>query len=66
MFCIVHSVPYVLFLRSISYVLQADMLLDGSYKTDMDKILTACKVARRNMVKKSLISVSGLVHQICE
>ena len=43
-------------------LLQADMLLDGSYLKDVEKILEAFKVVRRDCIRRGDIKVTfGLI-----
>jgi hypothetical protein len=42
----------------ICYVIEADMLLEGSYKQDMEKIFDVFKVLRRRLMKKFDMKVS--------
>ena len=43
---------------------EADMLLDGGYKKDLEKILDAFKVTRRRMIKNNEITVNDKILQV--
>jgi hypothetical protein len=36
---------------------QADMLLDGSYQSDMEKVFSTFRIVRKSMIKRGRISV---------
>jgi len=44
--------------HEIYFYSQADMLLDGSYLKDVEKILDALKVVRRGLIREGLVKVS--------
>jgi superfamily II DNA/RNA helicase len=52
--------------RSIKHLVldEADMLLDGGYKRDLEKILDGFKVTRRQMIKADEITINDKVLQV--
>lgn len=36
---------------------QADMLLDGSYQSDMEKVFSTFRIVRKSMIKRGKITV---------
>jgi hypothetical protein len=60
-----HYVLHVM--SSICSVKQADMLLDGSYQSDMEKVFSTFRIVRKSMIRRGRITVRNcLIHLLFE
>jgi hypothetical protein len=50
-----HNTLYLM--SSLSSARQADMLLDGSYQSDMEKVFSTFRIVRKSMIRRGRITV---------